>query len=379
MGKKNGELRVFIAGGGTGGHTSPALAIIEALRRRTAGLQVAWAGRRGAIEERVSAANGIPFFAIPGEGWPRRGVIRRALVAAKTALALVQSACLLRRFRPDVVIGVGGYVSLTPLLAAQWLGYPTVIHEQNKRLGMANRVLARGARRILLSYEDTLGAYPKDRALVTGNPVRAAFTNPPTPAEARAHFGLRPDLPTVLVTGGSQGAQSINRAVAAMLEDLAPNDMQLNMQLIWMTGASGEARAREAARRARIPVSVHAFIEEMAAAYAAADCIVGRAGASSAAEIAVMGKPSILIPYPHAADNHQEDNARAFEQAGAAVVISDSDISGESLAEALSALLRDRERLTQMGRAVAAMAKTAAAESIADEVLALTSDGKNCP
>ncbi len=366
-------LRFLIAGGGTGGHTSPALAIVEALRRQAPGALVAWVGRRGAIEDRVSAANDIPFFAIPGEGWPRRGAIRRVLVAAKTALALAQSAWLIRRFRPDIVIGVGGYVSLAPLLTAQWLRYPTVIHEQNKRLGMANRLLARRARRIFLSYEATLGAYPKDRALVTGNPVRAAFANPPTPAEARIRFGLRPDLPTVLVTGGSQGAQSINRAVTAMLERLAPE----SMQLIWMTGTSGETMAREAARRARIPVIVHPFIEDMAAAFAAADCIVGRAGASSAAEIAVMGKPSILVPYPFAADNHQEDNARAFEQAGAAIVIRDGDISGDFLAESLPALFKNPERLAEMGRAAAAMAKPAAAETIATEILTLTSDGRN--
>lgn len=360
-------LRVLIAGGGTGGHTSPALAIVEALRQRVPGLEVVWVGRRGAIEERVSAANSIPFYAVPGEGWPRRNVWRRGIVAAKTVWALMQSARLLHGFHPDVAIGVGGYVSLAPLLAAQWLGYPTVIHEQNKRLGMANRILARKARRLFLSYEDTLGAYPKDRTLLTGNPVRAAFADPPAQAAARARFGLRPDVPAVLVTGGSQGAQSINRAVAAMAERMAPDALQL----IWMSGGPNEAMAREAITRARIPVVVFPFIEDMAAACAAADCIVGRAGASSTAEIALMGKPSILVPYPHAADNHQEDNARAFEQAGAALVMNDAECTGNRLAEALLALLQDSARLAAMGDAAKAMAKPAAASCIAQEILEL--------
>lgn len=357
-------MKVMITGGGTGGHTSPALAIVEELRKRDPQLLVQWVGREGSIEERVAAANEIPFRAVPVEGWPRKAVMRRAWVAVKLAAGLARAATHLRKFQPQVVIGVGGYVSLPLLWAAQRFGAPTVLHEQNKRLGMANRMLAEKARRIYLSFPDTLGEYPRERARVVGNPVRTGFVNPPDAAAARRRLELDPDKPVVLVTGGSQGAGAINRAMTDALPSFAPDEAQF----LWMTGTDDAPAARDLAARLAATVRVFHFIEDMATASAAADLIIGRAGASTTAEIAVLGKPSILIPYPHATDNHQEENARAFADVGAAVVLLNDECTGPRLAEEIRRLLADPEARDRMSRAARTLGHPNAAETLVDDL-----------
>jgi UDP-N-acetylglucosamine--N-acetylmuramyl-(pentapeptide) pyrophosphoryl-undecaprenol N-acetylglucosamine transferase len=359
-------MKVMITGGGTGGHTSPAVAIIEELQRRDPHLLVQWVGRRGSIEERVATAMAVPFRAVPVEGWPRRNRVRRLWSVAKLGLGYLRALLLVRKFHPDVVVAVGGYVSLPVGLAAQHLGVPVVLHEQNKRLGMANRLLAPKAARLLLSYPDTLGEYPQERARVVGNPVRAAFLRPPSPAAARSSLGLDPAIPVVLIAGGSQGAGSINQAAA----DMAPLLHDEEMQIVWAAGPAHAAAFRGVADT-RPHIRLIAFIEDMATAGAAADIVVGRAGASSTAEIAVLGKPSILIPYPHATDNHQEQNARAFEAAGAAVVLLDHECSGARLLELLRDLLADAGRRARMATGALALARPEAVDAIAEELLAL--------
>lgn len=360
-------MRVIITGGGTGGHTSPAMAMVQELRRRDPNVTIAWLGRRGAIEERVSRANDVPFIHIPGEGWPRGRSLRRVLVALKMAWGLLRAMGAVAGFRPEVVIGVGGYVSLPVVFAAQLLGCKTVIHEQNKRLGMTNRILARRASLVFLSYENTLGAYPKDKARVVGNPVRAGFAAPPSLKEARWRFDLDEELPVVLVSGGSQGARTLNTAMGEVVSAFGPDEIQF----IWMTGTADFEAASTAAAQARARVKVFAFIEDMVGANAAADLVVCRAGASSTAEIAVLGKPSILIPYPFATDNHQEHNARAFEAAGAAVVLLDDACTADTLTEQIRGLVSDRERMEAMGQAVMRLAKPQAAREIVDGIMAL--------
>lgn len=359
-------MRILIAGGGTGGHTSPAVAMVEELQKRDPRLAVQWIGRRGNIEERVCRNLSIPFRSVPVEGWPRRKRLRKAWAMAKLGYSVARCLVYLRRFRPQVAIGVGGYVSLPALYAAQRLGIPTILHEQNKRLGMANALLAPRAARILLSYPDTVGDYPKEHARVVGNPVRAGFIAPPDPAEARTRFSLDPDVPVVLVTGGSQGARTLNSALKDAITQFGAGEIQF----IWMTGQSDSADARKAAEAAKARVAVFAFIDDMPAACAAADLVVGRSGASSTAELAVLGKPSILVPYPHATDNHQEANARAFLDAGAAVLLLDDECTGERLASEMRGLLSDRARLERMARAAQMLAKPGAAEAIAEEILA---------
>jgi len=358
-------MRIMITGGGTGGHTSPAVAIIEELQRRDPRLAVQWVGRKGGIEERICERIAVPFRSVPVEGWPRRQSLRRLWVAAKLALGVARSLLYLKRFRPQLVIGVGGYVSLPLCFAAQRLGVPTILHEQNKRLGMANQLLATRAARILLSYPDTIGDYARENARVVGNPVRAEFRSPPERQAACEQLGLAPEIPVVLVSGGSQGAHSLNAAMAAALPQFGAQEVQF----LWMTGQADAPQAREVAQRAAAHVEVFAFIDDMATACAAADLIIGRAGASSAAEIAVLGKPSILVPYPHATDNHQEQNARAFQDAGAAILLPDAECTGDRLAHIIRELLADSDRLEAMAAAAASLARPGAAGAIVEEIL----------
>ncbi|MBN2309818.1 MAG: undecaprenyldiphospho-muramoylpentapeptide beta-N-acetylglucosaminyltransferase [Candidatus Hydrogenedentes bacterium] len=360
-------MRIMVAGGGTGGHTSPAVAVIEELQQRDPRLDLVWVGRKGGIEERVCRSLSLPFRPIPVEGWPRRRTPRKAWAAAKLAWSILRCRRYIRRFRPQAVFGVGGYVSLPLLWAAQRKGIPTVLHEQNRLLGMANRMLAPRATRILLSFEDTVGSFPEEAARVVGNPVRAGFRHPPAYAEARARFELRPDVPVVLVCGGSQGARTLNAAMQDVIRALGEDEAQF----IWMTGQAAAEEARRAAEGAAACTRVFAYIDDMVGACAAADLIVSRAGASSTAEIAVLGKPSVLVPFPFATDNHQEQNAQAFVDAGAARMLLDADCSGDALADAVRDLLGDSARLGAMGEAARSLAKPDAAEAIAEEVLSL--------
>ena len=360
-------MRIMITGGGTGGHTSPALAVIEELQRRDPMLVLQWVGRRGNIEERLCRDRAIPFRGLPVEGWPRKRGLRQAWVGLKLAWCMMRAWMLLRRFQPQVVFGVGGYVALPIGYMAQRMGIPTVLHEQNQLLGMTNRILAPKATRLYLSYPETRGAYPEDRAEVVGNPVRAGFITPPSREAAREALDFDPTIPVVLVVGGSQGAHRLNAAMIAVVRELGEREAQV----LWMTGQADAAEARSAAGQSAARVEVFAFIDDMPQAFAAADLVVSRAGASSTAEIAAMGRPSILVPYPHATDNHQEENARAFEERHAAVVLLDHDCTGERLVLLLRELLGDPKHLETMGHAAASLAVPAAAERIVEGILAL--------
>jgi UDP-N-acetylglucosamine--N-acetylmuramyl-(pentapeptide) pyrophosphoryl-undecaprenol N-acetylglucosamine transferase len=360
-------MRIMITGGGTGGHTSPAVAIIEELRKRDPRLVVQWVGRKGGIEDRVAERIGVPFRSVPVEGWPRRRSARRFWAAGKLAVGVARALLHIKRFRPQVVLGVGGYVSLPLCYAAQRLRVPTMFHEQNKRLGMANHLLAPRATRMLLSFPDTLGSYAKEKARVVGNPVRAGFVHPPDRQAARETLGLDASVPVVLVVGGSQGAHTLNAAMLAVIQEFGPGDVQF----LWMTGNADAAEARTAAAKVPARVEVFPFIDDMAAACTAADLIVSRAGASSIAEIAALGKPAILVPYPHATDNHQEQNARAFEEAGAAILLRDADCTGDRLARLIREVTGDPARLAAMAKAAATLARPGAAEAIVEEILLL--------
>jgi UDP-N-acetylglucosamine--N-acetylmuramyl-(pentapeptide) pyrophosphoryl-undecaprenol N-acetylglucosamine transferase len=267
-----------------------------------------------------------------------------------------------------MVFGVGGYVSLPVIYVAQRMGIPTFLHEQNRLLGLANRIGAPRATGLFLSYPNTRGDYPEDRAVLVGNPVRGGFRTPPPAAEARRAFDLGPELdgvPVVLVVGGSQGAHRLNEAVAGMLPQLGAGEAAV----LWMTGRSDIATAHDAAAGARAPVRAYPFSDDMPAACSAADLIVSRSGASSTAEIAVMARPSVLVPYPHATDNHQEQNARAFEEQGAARVLLDADCTAENLLAMVRDILGDPSLREGMSAAAARLARPQAAERIVDTLL----------
>lgn len=360
----------MVTGGGTGGHAFPAVAVIEELQRRDPRLSVQWVGRAGAIEERICKARSIAFRSLPVEGWPRRMGLRKLWVTVKMAWSLCKAILYIRTFQPDAVLGVGGYVSLPVVYAAQRMGLPTFLHEQNLRLGVANQLLARRASRIFLSFTNTMGQFPAERSEVTGNPVRSDFISPPSMAEARDALGLRQDVPVLLVYGGSQGAGSINRVIMECL----PRFKRDELQIVWGTGTQDAAVARQAADSAPVPVHVFAFIDTMAVACSAADLVVCRSGASGTAELACLGKPSILIPYPHATDNHQEHNARALERAGAAMLMLESECSAEALQTAIRRLLGNQESLHLMGHCARQIAHPNAADLIVEAILSTVFD-----
>jgi UDP-N-acetylglucosamine--N-acetylmuramyl-(pentapeptide) pyrophosphoryl-undecaprenol N-acetylglucosamine transferase len=360
-------MRIMITGGGTGGHTSPALAVYDELARRDPQLRAQWVGCAGKIEARICKQRGIPFRPVPVAGWPRRGKIRKIWVAALLGAGLLRSAMLLRAFRPQVVFGVGGYVSLPLMLAAQRLGIPTVIHEQNRRLGMANQMLAPRAARIYLSFPDTRGNYPPERAQVVGNPVRPEFVAPPGREEAIDRFSLSPDRPVVLVFGGSQGARTINQAIEDKLDAWLSN----GVQLIWATGTGDYEAVRARVGTDRPSVRLYPYLDDMVAACVAADLVIARAGASTTAELAVLGKPCILVPYPFATDDHQTQNAAAFEEAGAGVVLRDILCTGDVLLEEARGILGDPERLSEMTAQARSLARPLAADAIAEGLVEL--------
>lgn len=360
-------MRIMVSGGGTGGHTSPLIAVYEELRRRDPQLRAQWVGCAGRIEETLSKRMAIPFRPIPVAGWPRKRGLKQLWVGFKLLLSMLRSLLLIRSFRPQVVFGVGGYVSLPLLWVAQWMGIPTVIHEQNRRLGMANRLLAPRAARVYLSFDDTQGEYPEERSEVVGNPIRPEFVFPPEREEACARLGFQHDAPVVLVCGGSQGAQRINRAVLESLAQLTEG----GIQLIWATGKSDAEEARVAASQVGGVIQVHEFVDDMVTACAAADLVVGRAGASTTAELAALAKPCILVPYPYATDNHQMQNARAFEEAGAGRIVEDADCNAERLCALILALVGDSALLAEMGQCARGLAKNMAGEQIAEGIMHL--------
>jgi UDP-N-acetylglucosamine--N-acetylmuramyl-(pentapeptide) pyrophosphoryl-undecaprenol N-acetylglucosamine transferase len=358
-------MRIMITGGGTGGHTSPAIAVYEELRKRDPQLRAQWVGCRGKIEERLSKDLGIPFRRIPVAGWPRKRSLKQLWVALKLLAGLGRAVLLLRSFRPQIVFGVGGYVSLPLMWVAQWMGIPTVIHEQNRRLGMANRLLAPRASLVFLSFDDTLGDYPEERAEVVGNPVRQEFVLSPDPVAARKALNLSPDNPVLLVFGGSQGARRINDALCDCVGFLA----DAGIQVVWATGLQDLERARDAAAGAGGTMVVQRYIDDMASVCAASDLVVGRSGASTTAELAALGKPCILIPYPQATDNHQMQNARAFEEASAGHILEDAACTGTSLRSLVLATIGDEGQLEAMGRGARSLAKPMAGERIAEGMM----------
>lgn len=353
---------VVLTTGGTGGHVFPALAVAEELRRRHPGLGLLFVGGRHGREAEFAAAAGIPFVGLPVRGFLGRGP--RAVGAAfGLARALVRSWWLLLRRRPDVVVGFGGYAGFAPVAMAALRGVPCALHEQNSRPGSANRLLGRWVDRVFLSFPDEAGFFDAGRTRLTGNPVRAAIR------EAGAHSG-QPAGRRVLVAGGSLGARAINDAVLAGLESLRGHGFSLWHQ----TGPDDLERVREAYAAADWSpeqARVEPFIDDMAAAYAWADVVLCRAGATTVAELAVMGKPAVLVPFPHATHDHQMANARRLEQAGAALILAQNILRETDLARTLDALFAEPGRLERMGAAARTLGAPDAAGALADEIEAL--------
>ena len=363
-------MRVMIAGGGTGGHISPGIAIADALERASEGVEVFFMGRRDSIEERLVGRTGRDFVAVPSMGLRRRADVRNLVMPFTVAGGYLRALAVLGSRRPDVAVGTGGFVSLPPMLAARTLSIPIVLQEQNSYPGLATRVLSRVARSVHTSFEETEKHLPGARDVVlSGNPVRAEFSEADR-GSSRLSLGIPEDARVVLLVGGSRGARRINDAVSAAARTLADADVTLIVQ----TGRYDSAAVGAALDAAGVRAMVEPFFDDMATVYAAADLVVSRSGATAIAEMEVVGKPSILVPYPYATEGHQMKNARAVESAGAATVIPDEELTGDRLAGEVIGLLSDVERLALMARRARTLARPDAAERVAGAVLALAGE-----
>jgi UDP-N-acetylglucosamine--N-acetylmuramyl-(pentapeptide) pyrophosphoryl-undecaprenol N-acetylglucosamine transferase len=364
-------MRIVFAAGGTGGHILPALAVADELRARVVGLEALFVGTRYGLEGRLVPAAGYEIRYISAKGVRGRGAAARIRGAASIAVGFFQSLSLLRRFKPDVVFGSGGYASAAVVLAASCLRRNIVIQEQNSIPGLTNRLLARRARRIYLGFEKASAYFGNHRGLVvTGNPLRAAIVSP-GPVDVRAEFGIDGGGPVLLVFGGSQGARTLNHAAAEYLL------VHPGVRAIIQTGDQDYAWVRERLGALAGRVCVRPYFEAMHRAYPAATVCLARAGALTVSELAAAAVPSILVPYPHAADDHQAYNASFLADAGGAIVIRDSDLNRDTLASALDPLLADPAKLAAMKRALERSARKDAASIVAGDVLAIAAAGRS--
>jgi UDP-N-acetylglucosamine--N-acetylmuramyl-(pentapeptide) pyrophosphoryl-undecaprenol N-acetylglucosamine transferase len=348
-------MRVVMAGGGTGGHLFPGLAVARALRERNLMTEVLFVGTARGIEVRVLPREGLPLETLPIAGIKGRGLRGIFEAAYGIPISVFRSLRIIRRFRPDCVIGLGGYASGPFLLAAKLTRIPCAIMEQNLRPGLTNRWLGHLADRIFVAYEKSASFFPRGRVVPTGNPVRWRELTPVA----------KSDQFTLLVFGGSAGAHKINLCLLAALEHM--HGLAGKLRIVHQTGEADYNWAKKVYANLPFDAAVFPFIEKMDAAYAEADLVLCRAGATTIAELTAYGKPAILVPYPYAAHDHQRANAQALQQEGAAEMILDRDLSGESLAHALTRLFEERERVRSMGRKARSFGKPDAAERIADE------------
>lgn len=344
-------MRVVLAGGGTGGHLYPALSIARGIKERYSTAEILFVGTNRGLEARVVPQEGFRFTPINVQGLERGRPWRAVVTLAKALQGFMESRSILKDFSPDLVIGTGGYVCAPVLYTAHRLNIPTIIHEQNAFPGLTNRWLSRFVDLVLITFEESRVRFPRARRIViTGLPVRPAILAAKR-IDAAQRWGFDPAELTLLVVGGSQGARSINRA---MVPVIAWFFRRRGIQIIHVAGPAGYDEMLEslAAEGLNLEengnIKVVPYLNDMENALAAADLIVCRAGASTLAEVTVRGIPAVLIPYPFAAENHQEYNARALEKEGAAEVLLDRELNGEVLLNTLQTIILDRVRLKRM-------------------------------
>lgn len=352
---------VVLAGGGTGGHVYPALAMGAALQER--GHRLVYLGDARRLEGRVVPQRGIPFHPVPAVQYPRRGLVAKLRFGIGLLRAVAASRGLLKEVGADVVLGVGGYISAPPVLAAWTLGIPRAVHEANVTPGMANRLCARVADLVLLTYEQTRARLKTPApAEVVGCPVGRAILEGDA-AAAAARYGLQPDRPTVLVVGGSLGAATINRLAVAMAQD-----PQRSYQLAIVTGPKYEASVREELGELPEGVGLVGYEDRMPDAYALASLVVCRAGSSTLSELTAVGLPSVLVPSPNVTDNHQEGNARGLEASGAAVVVVEKGLELGATVDRVRGLVEDGAGLAKMAAAAKELGRLDTAERVAELV-----------
>lgn len=358
---------MVIAGGGTGGHLFPGIAVAEELKRRNGEAEVLFIGTEKGIEARVVPREGHPIRLLKAEGVLGKSPFRKLLAAWRLVGSLLAARAIFRETMPDVVVGTGGYVSFGPVACARLMSIPTLILEQNLLPGLANRVLSRMANAVAVTYHESMSFFPRAKTYLTGNPVREGILKG-SRQKALGLFSLDADKITVFVSGGSAGSRNINNAMVNALNYLL--DIKDEVQFLHQTGERDYEGVRKAYRKSGFTAMVVPFIYQMAEAYAAADVAVLRAGATTLAEITALGKPAIIIPYPHAA-GHQEFNARKLLEIGACRLIRDNELSGELLAGHIKELSQSEEKRAAMRVQSRALGRPDAARKVVDIAVSL--------
>ena len=357
-------MKFVISGGGTGGHIFPAIAIADALKRKDPTTEILFIGAKGRME-----MDRVPKAGYPIEGLWISGLtkdIRSLTLPLKLASSLFKARRILKRFKPDAVIGVGGFASGPTLKAANWLGIPTIIQEQNSYPGKTNRNVGKKARAICVAYHGLEQWFPKEKIHFTGNPLRANITLNGTREEAAAFFNLDPTKPVALLVGGSQGALGINKGISAQLNAFKDSDLQL----IWQTGKTYIAQAQEEVKALGLEVQVKptVFIERMDLAYGLADMVISRAGAMSISELALVQKPVIFVPLPTAAEDHQTKNAQQLVNAEAALMVRNA-ATAQELVPTLFKLKDDKALQAKMSDNIKQFARPNAADDIVEIII----------
>ena len=362
-------IRVIISGGGTGGHIFPAVSIANAIRALFPDADILFVGAQGRMEMQRVPAAGYDIKGLPISGFDRKHLLKNIGLPFKLVRSWVKAWGILRRFKPQVVVGVGGYASYPTLKVASWMGIPTLIQEQNSFAGKANIRLSKKAARCCVAFEGMERFFPADRIMLTGNPVRTQMLETTlTREQAVSSLGLDPKRKTVLIVGGSLGARTLNEAVMAHLDDIGRS----GVQFIWQTGKYYHAAitAELSAKQAPDNLKPTDFITDMGAAYRAADLVISRAGASSVSEFCLIGKPVILVPSPNVTEDHQTKNAMALVDKQAALIVRDADAK-ELLIGLAIATVNDDAKLQQLSVNVKKLALPHSADIIAREVIRL--------
>jgi UDP-N-acetylglucosamine--N-acetylmuramyl-(pentapeptide) pyrophosphoryl-undecaprenol N-acetylglucosamine transferase len=357
MGNKG--IRLIVSGGGTGGHLFPGIAVAEAVLDRYPGSQVLFVGTGRQTDKRVLANRKFQTTTISCQGLKGKSVLQRLAALLQLPLSTFSAMRLMKRFRPQLVLGVGGYVTGPVLLAAKMMGVATCIHEQNSVPGMANRKLGKFVDRIFLSIPGSERYFAEEKWVLTGNPLRRELI---AAAEKKRE---KKTGQTLLVLGGSQGAHRVNTLIAGAMEIMKKKAD--NPQLIHQTGRDDEQMVAGRYKELGIKAEVAAFFNNMAELYSRADLVVSRAGATTLAEITAFNLPMILIPYPFAADDHQRKNGEYLVRGGAAIMFTQEELTEKRLAEEISGLLADEKRRLQMGQAAGRLARPDATEMIVDQ------------
>ena len=362
-------FNVIISGGGTGGHIYPAVAIANALKQQYPEVNILFVGAEERMEMEKVPAAGYRIVGLPVAGLQRRLTWKNLLLPWKIGKSLRKATAIIREFKPDVVVGVGGYASAPTLWSAQRKGIPTLIQEQNSYAGVTNKILAKRAKKICVAYDNMERFFPIDRIILTGNPIRQDLKRDDGSlrAEAAAFFGLDPAKKTILVVGGSLGARTLNLTIDQALPELA----KAEVQWIWQTGKQYYTRALEAVKQANAGnVKAFDFIYRMDYAFAAADIVVSRAGAGTISELCVVAKPCLFVPSPNVSEDHQTKNAQALVNKNAAIMVSDAEALTQLVPKALE-LVQNNDLLLSLRTNIAALAKPDAANDIVHEILTL--------